>query len=45
MEDYIDEDAKDKEDTLCMLSVDGNPWILGVDKYISCLSNRLNLKG
>ena len=27
-----------------MLSIDGNPSILGVDKYISCLRNTMNLK-
>ena len=35
----------EKEDTLHLLSIVDKPWILGIDKYISCLSNSLNLKG
>ena len=29
----------EKEDTLHIWSIDGNPWILGVDRYICFLSN------
>ena len=36
---------EEKEDTLHMISIDGNLWMLGVDRYISCLSNRFILKG
>ena len=35
----------EKEDTLYMLSIDANMWIVAVDKYMFCLSNKLNLKG
>ena len=34
----------EKEDILHMLSIDGNPLIPGVDRYISCLCNKLNWK-
>ena len=40
-----EKDEREKEDTLHMSSIDSSLWILGVDKYISCLSNRNNLKG